>query len=89
MTLLGPSGRGKTTTLRLIAGLKDLDDGEIYIGDEIVNDLSPKERDIAMVFQSYALYPHMNIFDNSIWPQNAQGSEKRDREESTRNRKPP
>lgn len=64
VVLLGPSGCGKTTILRLIAGLEEATEGEITIGDRIVNDLPPKERNIAMVFQSYALYPHMNVFDN-------------------------
>ena len=64
MVLVGPSGCGKSTLLRLIAGLDDPTDGEIFVGDRLVNELPPKERDIAMVFQSYALYPHMNVFDN-------------------------
>jgi len=64
VVLVGPSGCGKTTTLRLIAGLEEKDKGEIYIGDEEVSELEPKDRDIAMVFQSYALYPHMTAFDN-------------------------
>ncbi len=64
LVLVGPSGCGKSTTLRLIAGLEDLTDGNIYIGDRLVNDVAPKDRDIAMVFQSYALYPHMSVFDN-------------------------
>jgi multiple sugar transport system ATP-binding protein len=68
LTLLGPSGCGKTTTLRLIAGLEELSGGSIYIGDRKVNDLSPKDRNIAMVFQSYALYPHMSVFDNMAFP---------------------
>ncbi|MEM4762164.1 MAG: ABC transporter ATP-binding protein, partial [Thermofilum sp.] len=68
MVLLGPSGCGKTTTLRLIAGLETPDDGEIYIGDRLVNDLPPKDRDIAMVFQNYALYPHMKVYDNIAFP---------------------
>lgn len=68
VVLLGPSGCGKTTTLRCIAGLETADDGEIYIGDRLVNDLDPKERNIAMVFQSYALYPHMSVFDNLAFP---------------------
>ena len=59
VVLLGPSGSGKTTALRCIAGLETPDEGEIYIGDRLVNDLEPKDRDVAMVFQSYALYPHM------------------------------
>ena len=62
--LVGPSGCGKTTALRMIAGLETISSGEIYIGDRLVNDLAPRDRDIAMVFQSYALYPHMNIRDN-------------------------
>ncbi|MGQ9543170.1 MAG: ABC transporter ATP-binding protein [Candidatus Bathyarchaeia archaeon] len=68
ITLLGPSGCGKTTTLRLIAGLETLTKGEIYIGERLVNDLPPKDRDIAMVFQSYALYPHMSVYDNIAFP---------------------
>ena len=62
--ILGPSGCGKTTTLRLIAGLEEPTEGEIYIGGKLVNNVPPKDRDIAMVFQNYALYPHMNVFDN-------------------------
>jgi multiple sugar transport system ATP-binding protein len=64
MVLVGPSGCGKTTALRMLAGLEEISDGEIRIGDRIVNDLTPKDRDIAMVFQSYALYPHMTVEDN-------------------------
>ena len=64
LVLVGPSGCGKTTTLRMIAGLEDPSSGIIRIGDRVVNDLSPKERDIAMVFQNYALYPHMNVYEN-------------------------
>lgn len=64
MILVGPSGCGKSTTLRMIAGLEDITDGEISIGEQIVNDLAPKDRDIAMVFQNYALYPHMSVYDN-------------------------
>jgi multiple sugar transport system ATP-binding protein len=62
--LLGPSGCGKTTTLRMIAGLEEIDEGSIYMDDIKVNDVQPKDRDIAMVFQNYALYPHLNVFDN-------------------------
>ncbi len=62
--LVGPSGCGKTTTLRTIAGLEEATAGEIYIGDKLVNDVPPKNRDIAMVFQNYALYPHMNVYKN-------------------------
>ena len=62
--LVGPSGCGKSTTLRMVAGLEEISDGELYIGDKLVNDVAPKDRDIAMVFQNYALYPHMTVFDN-------------------------
>jgi len=64
LVLLGPSGCGKTTTLRLLAGLEEPTEGRIYIGERVVNDVPPKDRDIAMVFQSYALYPHMSVYDN-------------------------
>ena len=64
LVLVGPSGCGKTTALRCLAGLEDITDGQIIIGDRVVNDLPPKDRDIAMVFQSYALYPHMTLFEN-------------------------
>ena len=64
MVLVGPSGCGKTTALRMVAGLEDITYGEIRIGDRVVNDLAPKERDIAMVFQNYALYPHLSVFEN-------------------------
>ena len=64
LVLVGPSGCGKTTALRMVAGLEEATDGEIYIGDRLVNDVSPKDRDIAMVFQNYALYPHMSVYDN-------------------------
>ncbi len=66
--LLGPSGSGKTTTLRLIAGLEVPDEGEIYIDDRLVNHVHPKDRDIAMVFQNYALYPHMTVYENIAFP---------------------
>ena len=66
LVLLGPSGCGKTTTLRLLAGLEEPTSGNIYIGDRLVNDVPPKDRDIAMVFQSYALYPHMTVYDLSL-----------------------
>ena len=62
--LVGPSGCGKSTTLRMIAGLEDISKGELYIGDVLCNDIAPKDRDIAMVFQNYALYPHMTVYDN-------------------------
>ena len=61
---VGPSGCGKSTTLRMIAGLEEISSGELWIGDKLVNDVEPKDRDIAMVFQNYALYPHMSVFDN-------------------------
>ena len=64
IVLVGPSGCGKSTTLRMVAGLEEISDGELYIGDKLVNDVAPKDRDIAMVFQNYALYPHMTIYDN-------------------------
>jgi multiple sugar transport system ATP-binding protein len=64
VVFVGPSGCGKSTLLRLLAGLEEISEGEIYIGDRIVNDVPPKDRDIAMVFQSYALYPHMSVYDN-------------------------
>jgi multiple sugar transport system ATP-binding protein len=64
LVLVGPSGCGKSTTLRMIAGLEEISEGKLYIGDRIVNDVAPKDRDIAMVFQSYALYPHMNVYQN-------------------------
>ncbi|MBV8577950.1 MAG: ATP-binding cassette domain-containing protein, partial [Acetobacteraceae bacterium] len=62
--LVGPSGCGKSTTLRMIAGLEEVSDGEVMIGGDLVNDVPPKDRDIAMVFQNYALYPHMTVFEN-------------------------
>ena len=64
IVLVGPSGCGKSTTLRMIAGLEEISEGEMFIGDRLVNDVAPKDRDIAMVFQNYALYPHMTVFDN-------------------------
>src|SRR6202043_3219075 len=64
VVLVGPSGCGKTTTLRMVAGLESVTSGDILIGDRLVNDLAPMDRDIAMVFQNYALYPHMSVYDN-------------------------
>jgi multiple sugar transport system ATP-binding protein len=64
LVLVGPSGCGKTTTLRMIAGIEEATEGEIYIGDQKVNDVPPRARDIAMVFQNYALYPHMSVYKN-------------------------
>ena len=68
IVLVGPSGCGKSTTLRMIAGLEDISSGELYIDGKVVNDVSPKDRDIAMVFQTYALYPHMTVYDNLAFP---------------------
>ena len=68
LVLLGPSGCGKTTTMRMIAGLEDPSGGRISIGGRVVNDLEPKDRDVAMVFQSYALYPNMNVYENIRFP---------------------
>src|SRR5919112_914733 len=64
LVLVGPSGCGKSTALRMIAGLEEITAGDLYIGERRVNDVAPKDRDIAMVFQSYALYPHMSVYDN-------------------------
>ena len=64
IVLVGPSGCGKSTTLRMVAGLEEITEGELYIEDRLVNDVAPKDRNIAMVFQSYALYPHMTVFEN-------------------------
>ena len=64
IVLVGPSGCGKSTTLRMIAGLEEITEGELYIDGKLVNDVAPKDRDIAMVFQNYALYPHMTVYDN-------------------------
>ena len=73
LVLLGPSGCGKTTTMRMIAGLEDPSDGEISIGGRVVNDLDPKDRDVAMVFQSYALYPNLNVYENIRFPLRVRG----------------
>ena len=73
LVLLGPSGCGKTTTMRMIAGLEDPTDGEILIGGKPVTHLEPKDRDVAMVFQSYALYPNMNVYDNIRFPLKVRG----------------
>ena len=64
IVFVGPSGCGKSTTLRMVAGLEEITAGELYIDDVLVNDVAPKDRNIAMVFQSYALYPHMTVYDN-------------------------
>ncbi len=68
LVLLGPSGCGKTTTMRMIAGLEDITEGEILVDGEVINDLDPKDRDVAMVFQSYGLYPHLNVYENIRFP---------------------
>ena len=68
IVLVGPSGCGKSTTLRMVAGLEEISKGELYIDDKLVNDVEPKDRDIAMVFQSYALYPHMTVRENMEFP---------------------
>ena len=79
VALVGPSGCGKTTTLRMIAGLEDVSEGDICIGGRVINDVAPKNRDIAMVFQSYALYPHMTVFQNMAFrPAHAGHGEGRD-----------
>jgi len=74
--LVGPSGCGKSTTLRMIAGLEEITNGEIYIGDRLVNDVAPKDRDIAMVFQNYALYPHMTVYNNMAFGLKLRGESK-------------
>lgn len=74
MVFVGPSGCGKTTALRLLAGLEEISSGQILIGDRVVNDVAPKDRDIAMVFQSYALYPHLSVFDNMAFSLKLRGT---------------
>ena len=78
IVLVGPSGCGKTTTLRMIAGLEEITEGDIYIGDELVNNVHPKDRDIAMVFQNYALYPHMSVYQNMAFGLKLRKMEKAD-----------
>ena len=78
VVMVGPSGCGKTTTLRMIAGLEEVSEGKIYIGDRLVNDIPPKDRNIAMVFQSYALYPHMKVYDNMAFGLKLRGIPKKD-----------
>lgn len=75
LVLLGPSGCGKTTTMRMIAGLEDVTEGDILIDGKVVNDLEPKDRDVAMVFQSYALYPNMNVYENIRFPLKVRGTD--------------
>src|SRR5258706_12994967 len=79
MILLGPSGCGKSTLLRMIAGLEDPTAGEVWIGDKLVNDVLPKDRDVAMVFQSYALYPHKTVQANIEFPLKVRGTPKDER----------
>src|SRR3712207_25811 len=81
LVLVGPSGCGKTTALRMVAGLEDISDGEVTIGGRVVNDLTPKERDIAMVFQNYALYPHLSISENIAFGLRLRKTPKRELEE--------
>ena len=78
LVFVGPSGCGKTTSLRMLAGLESVTSGNIYIGDKRVNDIPPKDRDIAMVFQSYALYPHMSVYENMAFSLELQGKKKGD-----------
>src|SRR5438309_5263151 len=79
MILVGPSGCGKSTALRMIAGLEDITEGQLYIGEAVVNDRTPKDRDIAMVFQNYALYPHMSVRDNMGFALKLKGVPKEER----------
>ena len=81
---VGPSGCGKSTTLRMIAGLEEITSGEFYIDGKRMNDVEPKDRDIAMVFQSYALYPHMTIFDNMAFSLKLRGVSKEEKEKKVR-----
>ncbi len=76
LVLVGPSGCGKSTALRMIAGLEEISEGTLYIGERVVNDVAPKDRDIAMVFQNYALYPHMSVFDNMAFSLKLRGTPK-------------
>src|SRR4029077_21237903 len=78
IVILGPSGCGKSTLLRMVAGLETITSGEISIGDRVVNGLEPKDRDIAMVFQNYALYPHMSVFENMAYGLKIRGLAKTD-----------
>src|ERR1700724_1463246 len=85
MVLVGPSGCGKSTALRMLAGLEDNTEGQIKIGDKVVNDMPPRDRDIAMVFQSYALYPHMSVYDNMAFGLKMRGTPKADIERRVNN----
>ena len=77
MVFVGPSGCGKTTALRIVAGLEEISEGELLIDDEVVNDLDPRRRDVAMIFQNYALYPHMSVFNNIAFPLHSRGTPKK------------
>ena len=85
LVLVGPSGCGKTTLLRTIAGLEEVSEGKIFIGDKLVNDVPPKDRNIAMVFQNYALYPHMNVYDNMAFGLKLRGTPKKEIDERVAN----
>ena len=85
VVFVGPSGCGKTSALRMIAGLEEITEGEIKVGDRVVNDLPPKDRDIAMIFQNYALYPHMNSFDNMAFALKMRGLRKEEIDRRVRN----
>src|SRR5467141_188746 len=78
MVLVGPSGCGKSTALRMLAGLEDVTAGQIKIDDQVVNEMPPRDRDVAMVFQSYALYPHMSVFDNMAFGLRMRGTPRQD-----------
>ncbi len=84
LVLLGPSGCGKTTTMRMVAGLEEVTEGEILVDGKVVNDLEPKDRDVAMVFQSYALYPNMNVYDNIRFPLKVRGVDPATHDEKVR-----
>src|SRR5688572_16131564 len=81
LVVAGPSGCGKSTAMRMAAGLEEITDGRIIIGDRVVNDLPPKDRNVAMVFQSYALYPHMSVRDNRAYPLKLRKVPKAEREQ--------
>ena len=90
IVLVGPSGCGKSTTLRMIAGLEDISDGDLFIGDVWMNDVEPKDRDIAMVFQNYALYPHMTVYENMAFALKLRKTPQgRDRQKGPRGRRDP
>jgi multiple sugar transport system ATP-binding protein len=84
LVLVGPSGCGKSTAMRMVAGLEEISEGRIIIGDRVVNDLPPKDRDVAMVFQSYALYPHMTVYDNLAYPLKLRKVPKQERDRRVR-----